>query len=339
MAPRLTLRRLRAARLSPLTAPLRVNLFAAFAKTRLAGPSFICLHSGSRVFSRLFPGLSPALTPGRPWQTILGVNSFRHTHSAGRRGLTSPRQAFVMTLSPAAAIVAALGILAAAPAAYAQPAGPAAAPPGLVAHIKVLPDQAPDCTSLKSIAQSVTRGCMNNDQKAVAIYNFMQLSHYHRQYPSEPAGVPVLKEINTYGWSLCGGLHAEQSALWRELGWDWRFVGWNGHTTVEAKYDGRWHYLDVFLKFYAWMPDGSGGRTLAGEDDLNANPQALILDAFALDPARRCVYRKDYPFVVNDGKASWRAPSFLACGDTIRGRRFRPQNPPRRRALRGMGGD
>ena len=25
--------------------------------------------------------------------------------------------------------------------------------------------------------------------------------------------------------------------MWRELGWGWRFVGWNGHTTVEAKYD------------------------------------------------------------------------------------------------------
>ena len=124
----------------------------------------------------------------------------------------------------------------------------------LVRGISVLPDKAPDCSSLKAIAASVTRGCQSNDEKAIAIYNFMRLSHYHRAYPSEPGGVPVLKEINTYGWSLCGGLHAEQSALWRELGWNWRFVGWPGHTTVEAQYDGRWHYLDVFLKFYAWMP-------------------------------------------------------------------------------------
>ena len=138
--------------------------------------------------------------------------------------------------------------------------------PGLVSQIKVLPDQAPDCSSLRSIVATITRDCQTNDQKAIAIYNFMQLAHYHRAYPGEPGGLPVLKEINCYGWSLCGGLHAEQSALWRELGWDWRFVGWNGHTTVEAKYDDRWHYLDVFLKFYAWMPDGRGGRTLAGED-------------------------------------------------------------------------
>ncbi len=192
-----------------------------------------------------------------------------------------------------------------------------ATPPGLVRQVRVLPDQAPDCSSLRSIAESVTRGCRINDEKAIAIYNFMQLTHYHRQYPSEPGGLPVLKEIHCYGWSLCGGLHAEQSALWRELGWDWRFVGWNGHTTVEARYDERWHYLDVFLKFYAWMPDGKGGRTLAGEDDLNGNAQALIREVFVMDEGRRCVYAKDNRFAMNGEHANWRAPAFLVCGDTL----------------------
>ena len=109
---------------------------------------------------------------------------------------------------------------------------------GTVSGIKVLPDKAPDCSSLKAIVESVTRGCKTNDEKAIAIYNFMRLTHYHRAYPSEAGGIPVLKEINCYGWSLCGGLHAEESALWREMGWNWRFVGWPGHTTVEAYYDG-----------------------------------------------------------------------------------------------------
>src|SRR5579872_6830545 len=106
----------------------------------------------------------------------------------------------------------------------AEPASSTGTAPGLVRGIKVLPDKAPDSTSLKSIVETVTRGCKTNDEKAIAIYNFMRLTHYHRAYPSEPGGIPVLKEINCYGWSLCGGLHAEQSALWREMGWDWRFV-------------------------------------------------------------------------------------------------------------------
>ena len=221
---------------------------------------------------------------------------------------------------PAAAtavlLAVSLGLASAASAASADLAVPA-----VVRGITVLPDKAPDCSSLKAIAASVTRGLQSNDQKAIAIYNFMRLTHYHRAYPSEPGGVPVLKEINTYGWSLCGGLHAEQSALWRELGWNWRFVGWPGHTTVEAQYDGRWHYLDVFLKFYAWMPDPNrpGGRTIAGQDDLAANPQELVLDAFVLDPARKVAYARGNEFDLRGDKANWQAPAFLTCGDDLAG--------------------
>jgi hypothetical protein len=201
----------------------------------------------------------------------------------------------------------------------AQAAEPGGSVPGLVSGIKVLPDKAPDCSSLKAIAETVTRGCKTNDERAVAIYNFMQLSHYHRAYPGEPGGLSVLKEINVYGWSLCGGLHSEESALWRALGWEWRFVGWNGHTTVEAGYDGKWHYLDSFLKFYAWMPDPSapGGRTIAGEDDLTRNSDALIKQVFFLDPERKCVYTRDNQFAWYGDKVNWQAPSFLSCGDGI----------------------
>jgi hypothetical protein len=219
-----------------------------------------------------------------------------------------------------AMVLGAAALMASDPAAP-QRGAPDAKIEGWVGAVKVLPDKAPDCSSLKSIAETVTRGCKTNDEKAIAIYNFMLLSHYHRAYPSEPGGIPVLKETNTYGWSLCGGLHSEQSALWRELGWDWRFVGWSGHTTVEAKYDDKWHYLDAFLKFYAWMPDpgAPGGRTIAGEDDLNANAQTLITDAFVLDKSRGVVYPKDNQFEMIGEKANWTAPALLVCGDTVQG--------------------
>lgn len=189
-----------------------------------------------------------------------------------------------------------------------------------VSRIRVQPDKAPDCTSLKAMAESVTRDCTSNDAKAIAIYNFMQLTHYHRNYPNEAGGLPVLKEITNYGWSLCGGLHSEQSALWRQLGWNWRFVGWSnpGHTTVEAEYDGRWHYLDVFLKFYAWMPDGKGGRTIAGQDDI-ANAPTLLTEDLVLDKGRGVVYAKDNQFIMAGDHANWRAPAFLSCGDDIPG--------------------
>ncbi len=134
--------------------------------------------------------------------------------------------------------------------------------------------------------------------------------------------MPVLKEINSYGWSLCGGLHSEESALWRELGWDWRFVGWSGHTTVEAKYDGKWHYLDVFLKFYAWMPDADapGGRTIAGEDDLTQQfPGAHRRRLRPGQGPQRASMPRTTSSRSYGEKANWLAPAFLTCGDTLEG--------------------
>jgi len=188
--------------------------------------------------------------------------------------------------------------------------------PAQVRKIRVQPDLAPDCTSLKSIVESVTRGCTSNDAKAIAIYNFFHLAHYHRGYPREPGGVPALKEITNYGWSLCGGQHSALSALWRQLGWGWRFLGWPGHTTVEAEYDGRWHYIDTFMKFYAWAPDGKGGRTIASQEDLAKDPAGLLHGGFIIDKGRNVAYVKDNP-PVRDGKVNWMAPPFLNCGDTL----------------------
>ena len=81
--------------------------------------------------------------------------------------------------------------------------------------------------------------------------------------------------------------------------------------------DGRWHYLDSFLKFYVRVPDpkAPGGWTIAGEEDIKANP-ALVRAGLELDRGRGVYYHKGNRFENRDGKANWRAPSFLSCGDT-----------------------
>ena len=216
----------------------------------------------------------------------------------------------------------ALAVMAGAAAAQEKAAEVPALPPAFVHAVKVAADKAPDCSSLATIVETVTRGARTNDEKAIALYNFMLLAHYHRAYPNEPGGIGALKLINVYGWALCGGLHTVQAALWRQMGWPWRYVGWSspGHTTAEAQYDGQWHYLDTFLKVYVWMPQAGapGGRTLAGEDDLKTNP-ALATDGLVFDKARKVYYHKDNPFQVIGGKANWTAPAFLVCGDDVPG--------------------
>lgn len=198
---------------------------------------------------------------------------------------------------------------------------PLAGHTGLVPQIKVLPDKAADTSSLRAIVQSVTRGAKTNDEKAIALYNFATLANYHRAYPGEPNGVEALKQFNVYGWSLCGGLHSGLGALYREMGWEWRFVGWNnpGHTTIEAKYDGGWHYLDTFLKFYVWKkdPNAPGGRTIASQDDIKRDPS--LVTSLVFDPSRKVYYQPNDQFEIVNDKANWTAPAFLVCGDEVSG--------------------
>jgi len=170
---------------------------------------------------------------------------------------------------------------------------------------------------MKSIIRTVTRGCKTNDEKAIAIYNAGRLFWYHRAYPGEKGGIAALKMINVYGWSLCGGQHAVLTAMWRAAGFDWRYLGWPGHTTVECGYDGKWHYFDTFLKCYAWRADADspGGRSVASQEDIRKDPD-LISKNFVFDSSRRVWYMKgNRPEIVND-KANWVAPAFFVCGDT-----------------------
>ena len=188
--------------------------------------------------------------------------------------------------------------------------------------IKIVNDRAPDCSSLESIVDTVTRGCKTDDERVIAIYNFCRYDHYHHAYPNEPGGISALKLINVYGWGLCGGQHTVMAALWEAAGYKWRYRGWSspGHTTVEVFYGGRWHYLDTFLKFYVWMPDpqGAGGRTIAGQEDIKANP-SLVTDGFQMDQPRKVCYHRDNRFDYLGDKVNWTAPAFMVCGDTLGG--------------------
>ena len=180
----------------------------------------------------------------------------------------------------------------------------------LVRAVKVLPDKAPDSSSLKAIVETVTRGCKCNDDKMIAIDNFMRISHYHRAYP--PGG-PSLLWFNNYGWSLCGGLAGLQCSLYAQVpGWSWRGVHVPGHNMSEAKYDGTWHWVDCFTKFHTWRPDphAPSGRTIACHEDIKADPR-LVTEALVYDDAEKIVYAKNNRKEMINGKLNWTAPALL----------------------------
>lgn len=163
---------------------------------------------------------------------------------------------------------------------------------------KITTDKTVDNSSLETIVADVIRlaNAKTNDEKGIALYNYLHQVQFHRAYPTEKGqSVGPLKVINAYGWGLCGGQHTLMKALFETAGWEVRYRGWEGHTTVETKYDGKWHYFDVFLKAYFWTKDKS---TIASQDDINADP-SIVLDG------------------VKDGRIP--KESFLACGDDAPG--------------------
>lgn len=167
---------------------------------------------------------------------------------------------------------------------------------GAVDAFKVTTDQTIDPTSLEQIVQQVfgRSKARSNDEKAIALYEYLHQTIFHWAYPTEPAPQTVgpLKVINVYGWSLCGGQHTVLKALYETAGWPCRYVSWSSpaHTTIEVHYDGRWHYFDVFLKCYFWSKDKSH---VVSQEELATDP-TLVLDA------------------VKEGRA---ARQHLCCGD------------------------
>lgn len=161
----------------------------------------------------------------------------------------------------------------------------------------VTTDKTIDPSSLETIVQQVIEraGAKGNDEKAIALYEYLHGTIFHRACPTErkPQTVGPLKSLNVYGWGLCGSQHTVMKALCETVGFKCRYVGWSdpGHSTIEVFYDDRWHYLDVFLKCYFWTKDKSH---LASQDEIAADP-SIVLDA------------------VKEGRA---ARQHLCCGDS-----------------------
>src|SRR5262245_55613211 len=82
---------------------------------------------------------------------------------------------------------------------------------GGIEDFKVTTDHTVDASSLESIVRDVFRlsGAKTNDEKAIAIYEYLHQAIFHRACPVEnkPQTVGPLKVLNVYGWGLCGSQH------------------------------------------------------------------------------------------------------------------------------------
>lgn len=128
-----------------------------------------------------------------------------------------------------------------------------------------------------------TEGKSSPQDQAIGLYLWLLTHQWHLASPQEPGprGVADSAAGNddlivydaarsrfSYGYGLCGTVHAWNEAYWRELGMSARRRSFPGHTNSEVLYDGSWHAFDTDMAGLIFRPDG----VVAGYDDVIANP-------------------------------------------------------------------
>lgn len=132
-----------------------------------------------------------------------------------------------------------------------------------------------------------TAGQTESQDRALALYRWLLMHQYHLMSPQEcvyPGESVDTEGINServvydanrarfsYGYGLCGTVHAWNEPYWRALGMPARRRAFPGHTNSEVFYDGSWHAFDTDMAGLLFRPDGA----VAGYEDIIADPNLI----------------------------------------------------------------
>jgi hypothetical protein len=148
---------------------------------------------------------------------------------------------------------------------------------------RILKEGAVDTSSVEAIIASVIKPGMTQEQKALAVYDFLRNSVYHWAAPREGARpddheygavYDPVKLINVYGYGYCFQSRGALEALWQAAGLEARSAGIGGHSIAEVFYDGGYHFLDADQHGYCLLADG---KTIASIDQICRDPIGLLL--------------------------------------------------------------
>jgi hypothetical protein len=180
---------------------------------------------------------------------------------------------WIAALSAVAAVTAVAALASSAPAAG-------------VSGIVLDTDRSVNCATYKTIAQDVTAGCRTDQEKAVAVFNFVVRTvwiPFDYDRPKEMVGGRLqtvydpLKIINIYGAGGCGIQQGVFASLLKAAGLEERALSPGfAHVSNEVKWAGKWHWLDTWLPLY--LTDEKGD--IYSYDELMAD-RSLITKAVA----------------------------------------------------------
>ena len=141
--------------------------------------------------------------------------------------------------------------------------------------------------TIEQCVDFATEGAQTPQEKAIAMYRWILQHQFHDDSPQQwqvGGNVPDVVRLKdemvpfdanaarfSYGYGLCGTVHAWNEPYWRELGFRARRRAFPGHTNSEIEYAGRWHAFDTDMAGLLFNPDGS----VAGYDDIARNPNLV----------------------------------------------------------------
>jgi hypothetical protein len=132
-----------------------------------------------------------------------------------------------------------------------------------------------------------TRGVTGEQDRALAVYQWLLAHQFHLHSPQEcfvPGALPGKKQDDyemvvydaargrfSYGYGLCGTVHAWNEVYWRALGMNARRRAFPGHTNSEIEYGGAWHAFDTDMAGLVFRKDG----VVAGYEDIIKDPSIV----------------------------------------------------------------
>lgn len=150
-----------------------------------------------------------------------------------------------------------------------------------------------------------TAGQKTEQEKALALYNWMLTHQWHLMSPQEPTALPVAPDTAktnedlivydasrarfSYGYGLCGTVHAWNEPYWKSLGFQVRRRAFPGHTNSEIEYAGSWHAFDTDMAGLLFRKDG----VVAGYEDIIAD-RSLIKSSKPPFPCYPFAWPSDY---------------------------------------------
>jgi hypothetical protein len=171
--------------------------------------------------------------------------------------------------------------------------------------------------AFQTVEQCVRHATANKatpQDKAISVYLWMLSHQFHLMSPQEwnvPGAVPNTAKDNnqdmivydanrarfSYGYGLCGTVHAWNEPYWKALGLNARRRSFPGHTNSEIEYAGGWHTFDTDMAGLVFRKDG----VVAGYEDVMKDTSLLDVDR---SPLPR--YPFAWPSDFNGMKGGWK---------------------------------